>query len=124
MTTDGLKAYSWKLGELETKLEKVTEKCKQLEEQVILLNKTIDFMSKGKVLIKVSDDEYRLPDTLDKTLAALKQLKNSGSASEVSLITKRARAVESHYLCVLENFGILSSHKIGKIKKFDIKISS
>jgi len=117
-------SYSWKLKEVEGKLEKVTKQCIKLEEQVKLLNKTIDYMSKGKVLIKVSDEEYRLPDTLDKSITALKQLHGTGSASDVSLITNRNRAVESHYLCILENFGIVTSYKIGKIKKFKIKIES
>jgi response regulator of citrate/malate metabolism len=113
-------AYSWKLRTLETELKKVTDRCVQLEEQIKLLNKTIDYMSKGKVTIKITDDEYRLPDTLDRTITALKELKKEASASEISEITKRQRAVESHYLCILEKFGIVASKRYGKVKKFSL----
>ena len=42
------------------------------------------------------------------------------TASEVAKVTKRARAVESSYLCQLERMGILNVERVGRIKRFRI----
>jgi predicted transcriptional regulator len=44
----------------------------------------------------------------------------NASASEVAKITKRARAVESSYLCQLERIGIINCEHVGRIKRFSI----
>ncbi len=42
------------------------------------------------------------------------------NASEVAKVTKRARAVESNYLCQLERIGMITVERVGRIKWFRI----
>jgi len=61
-----------------------------------------------------------LPSHLLRTYFALETLKEA-SASQVSEITKRARAVESSYLNQLVRMGIIDSEKRGSFKVFMLK---
>ncbi|HDD71402.1 MAG TPA: hypothetical protein ENF99_00240, partial [Candidatus Aenigmarchaeota archaeon] len=59
----------------------------------------------------------KLSDYERKTFEAMLKLKKA-DASQVSKITKRARAVESHYLNILVRKGYLEEERLGRRKIF------
>ena len=87
----------------------------QLTEAVILLNT----MPQKTVQIAIGSADGFLSDHLEKTKRAIEMLGNA-TASDVAKVTKRARAVESNYLCQLERMGIISGERVGRIKWFKI----
>lgn len=87
----------------------------KLTEAVIRLNT----MPEKTVQIAIGSADGFLPDHLEKTKRAIIML-GYATASEVAKVTKRARAVESSYLCQLERMGILNVERVGRIKRFRI----
>ena len=71
------------------------------------------------VQIAIGSADGFLPDHLEKTKRAIKML-GEATAGGVAKVTKRARAVESGYLCQLERIGILNSERVGRNKLFRI----
>ena len=98
------------------KIDKRVDKMEtQLTETVILLNA----MPQKTVQIAIGSADGFLPDHLEKTKRALKML-GYATAGDVAKVTKRARAVESGYLCQLERIGLLTGERVGRIKWFKI----
>ena len=109
----------WEGAMLANKVDKIEKRLviveAQLTEVVILLNTRPE----KTIQIAIGSADGFLPDHLEKTKRAIIML-GYATASEVAKITKRARAVESSYLCQLERMGLLSVERVGRTKWFKI----
>jgi hypothetical protein len=108
-----------RVDKIDKRVDKIDERLvsveTQLAETVILIN-TLPLKT---MQIAIGSADGFLPDHLEKTKRAIKML-GDATASDVAKVTKRARAIESGYLCQLERMGLLSSERVGKIKWFRI----
>ena len=109
----------WEDAMLSNKVDKIDKRLvtveSQLTEALILLNT----MPEKIVQVAIGSADGFLPDHLEKTKRAIIIL-GYATASDVAKITKRARAVESNYLCQLERMGIIIVERVGRIKWFKI----
>ena len=109
----------WEGAMLSNKVDKIDKRLvtveAQLTEALILLNT----MPEKIVQVAIGSADGFLPDHLEKTKRAIIIL-GYATASDVAKITKRARAVESNYLCQLERMGIIIVERVGRIKWFKI----
>ncbi len=109
----------WEGAMLANKVDKINKRLVAVEalltETVLRLNAA----PKKTMQIAIGSADGFLPDHLEKTKRAVIMLGNA-SASEVAKITKRARAVESSYLCQLERMGIINCEHVGRVKQFRI----
>lgn len=107
----------WEGAMLANKVDKIDKRLVTVEalltEAVIRLNT----MPAKTVQIAIGSADGFLPDHLEKTKRAIIML-GYATASEVAKVTKRARAVESSYLCQLERIGIINGERVGRIKRF------
>ena len=108
-----------KVDKIDKQVDKIDKRLApvetQLKETVIFL----DTMPQKTVQIVIGSADGFLPDHLEKTKRAIKTL-GYATASDVAEVTKRARAVESGYLCQLERIGLLTGERVGRIKWFRI----
>jgi hypothetical protein len=123
----------WERAMLANKVDKIDKRVDKIEKQVDKIEKrlapvetqlteTVIFlntMPQKTMQIAIGSAEGFLPDHLEKTKRALKTL-GYATASDVAKVTKRARAVESSYLCQLERIGILTGERVGRTKWFRI----
>ncbi len=104
---------------LANKVDKIDKRLVTVEakltEALILLNT----MPEKIIQVAIGSTDGFLPDHLEKTKRAIIML-GYATASDVAKITKRARAVESNYMCQLERMGIITVERIGRIKWFKI----
>jgi hypothetical protein len=109
----------WEGAMLSNKVDKIDKRLvtveAQLTEALILLNT----MPEKIIQVAIGSADGFLPDHLEKTKRAIIIL-GYATASDVARITKRARAVESNYLCQLERMGIIIVERVGRIKWFKI----
>jgi hypothetical protein len=109
----------WEGAMLANKVDKIDKRLviveAKLAEAIIRLNT----MPEKTVQIAIGSADGFLPDHLEKTKRAIIML-GYATASEVTKVTKRARAVESSYPCQLERMGILNVERVGRIKRFRI----
>lgn len=112
----------WEGAMLANKVDKIEKRLvvveAQLTEAVIRLNT----LPEKTMQIAIGSADGFLPDHLEKTKRAIIMLGHA-TASDVANITKRARAVESNYLCQLERIGLITVERIGRIKWFKIVIN-
>ena len=100
---------------LEETLRRIEKKLEKIEAEI---NKMRHQMFEG---IKVNEKPLlSLPDHLRKTAIGLIKV-GQGTASDVSRITNRARAVESGYLNQLEREGLVKSFRKGRRKIFSLE---
>jgi hypothetical protein len=109
----------WEGAMLANKVDKIDKRLvtveAQLTEALILLNT----MPEKIIQVAIGSADGFLPDHLEKTKRAIMML-GYATASDVARITKRARAVESNYLCQLERMGVITVERVGRIKWFKI----
>jgi len=106
-----------------------------MDEEVIKVLKDVRDLLKDiakkldRIELNISEREFKsvnplvlleLPDTLRTTYMVMLKLKE-GTAKDVSEITKRGRAIESHYLNTLVNMGYLDKKRVGKRVYFYVK---
>jgi DNA-binding transcriptional ArsR family regulator len=92
---------------IERKLEKIEADINEMKSQLLESTKP-----NGRPL-------FALPDHLRKTVVGLLKA-GQGTASDVSKLTGRARAVESGYLNQLERQGFVRSFRDGRRKIFSL----
>jgi ArsR family transcriptional regulator, lead/cadmium/zinc/bismuth-responsive transcriptional repressor len=107
----------WEGAMLANKVDKIDKRLIALEEQFSEAIIRLNTMPEKTMQIAIGSADGFLPDHLEKTKRAITMLGNA-SAMEVAKVTKRARAVESSYLCQLERMGIINVERIGRIKRF------
>lgn len=95
------------LKRIEKKLEKIETEIMQMRLHLLAGNTT------------ETPSLIELPDHLRKTAMGLLKIKE-GTARDVSMNTRRARAVESGYLNQLERQGFVTSFRRGRNKIFSI----
>ncbi|MCJ7482278.1 MAG: hypothetical protein MUO31_04870 [Thermodesulfovibrionales bacterium] len=83
------------------------------QEQILRHQKLFFDQLKGSFTTK-SHDLLNLPKPLQTTALALLESENPRSATEIAIITGKARAVESHYLNILVAMGNVMKWKDGK----------
>jgi len=102
------------------RIEKTLEGIeKKLEKSEIVETRRIEFAETERV----DFDPFvllELPDNLRSTLLALIKLKE-GTATDVSSITGRGRAIESHYLNTLVRMGYVSKRRNGRVVYYKVK---
>jgi len=108
----------WERAMLANKVEKINERVKKIDERVDKIETELtEIMPQKTVQIAIGSADGFLPDHLEKTKRTI-ELLGVATASDVSKVTKRARAVESAYLCQLERIGLLTGERAGRQKKF------
>jgi ArsR family transcriptional regulator, lead/cadmium/zinc/bismuth-responsive transcriptional repressor len=107
----------WEGAMLANKVDKIDKRLIALEEQFSEAIMRLNAMPEKTVQIAIGSADGFLPDHLEKTKRAIIML-GFASACEVAKVTKRARAVESSYLCQLERMGIINVERAGRIKRF------
>jgi len=90
------------------RIEKILER---MEQKLVLKREEIDF--DPFILLE-------LPDNLRSTLTALLKLKEA-TASDVAAITRRGRAIESHYLNTLVKMGYADKKREGRKVYYRVK---
>lgn len=101
-----------------TYLKLITKNLVEISDGIAYLNKKLDklleihSMPNCQISADISDI-LNLPKHLQETYLALHKIKR-GCAEDVSKITKKARAVESHYLNQLVNIGKVLRTRNGK----------
>jgi len=104
---------------LANKVDKIDKRLVTVEAKLTEAVIRLNTMPEKTVQIAIGSADGFLPDHLEKTKRAIIML-GYATASEVAKVTKRARAVESSYLCQLERMGILNVERVGRIKRFRI----
>jgi hypothetical protein len=107
----------WEGAMLANKVDKIDKRLVALEEQFLEAVIRLSTMPEKTMQIAIGSADGFLPDHLEKTKRAIIML-GYASASEVAKVTKRARAVESSYLCQLERMGLIDVERVGRIKRF------
>jgi len=109
----------WEGAMLANKVDKIDKRLVTVEAKLTEAVIRLNTMPEKTVQIAIGSADGFLPDHLEKTKRAIIML-GYATASEVAKVTKRARAVESSYLCQLERMGILNVERVGRIKRFRI----
>lgn len=109
----------WEGAMLASKVDKIEKRLVAVETQLTEAIIRLETMPEKTVQIAIGSADGFLPDHLEKTKRAIIML-GYATASDVAKITKRARAVESNYLCQLERIGLLTVERVGRIKWFKI----
>ena len=109
----------WERAMLASKVDKIEKRVDNMETKLTEMVIILDTMPEKTVQIAIGSADGFLPDHLEKTKRAIKML-GSATASDTAKVTKRARAVESAYLCQLERIGLLTSERVGHTKWFRI----
>jgi hypothetical protein len=107
----------WEGAMLANKVDKIDKRLIALEEKFSEAVIRLNTMPVKTMQIAIGSADGFLPDHLEKTKRAIIML-GYASAMEVGKVTKRARSVESSYLCQLERMGIINGERVGKIKRF------
>jgi hypothetical protein len=107
----------WEGAMLANKVDKIDKRLIALEEQFSEAVIRLNTMPVKTMQIAIGSADGFLPDHLEKTKRAIILL-GYASAMEVAKVTKRARSVESSYLCQLERMGIINGERVGRIKRF------
>ena len=107
----------WEGAMLANKVDKIDKRLIALEEQFSEAVIRLNTMPAKTMQIAIGSADGFLPDHLEKTKRAIILL-GYASAMEVAKVTKRARSVESSYLCQLERMGIINVDRVGRIKQF------
>lgn len=108
---------------LANKVDKIDKRLVTVEAQLTEVVIRLNTMPQKTMQIAIGSADGFLPDHLEKTKRAIILL-GYANASEVAKVTKRARAVESSYLCQLERIGIITVERVGRIKQFRIVTNS
>ena len=109
----------WETAMLARKVDKIDKRVDTMETKLEETIVRVDALPEKTMQIAIGSADGFLPDHLEKTKRAVETL-GQGTASYVAKITKRARAVESGYLCQLERIGLLTSERVGGKKWFRI----
>jgi predicted transcriptional regulator len=109
----------WEGAMLANKVDKIDKRLVTVEAKLTEAVIRLNTMPEKTVQIAIGSADGFLPDHLEKTKRAIIML-GSATASQVAKVTKRARAVESSYLCQLERMGIINVERVGRTKRFRI----
>jgi len=104
---------------LASKVDKIDKRLVTVETQLADAIIRLDAKPEKTMQIAIGSADGFLPDHLEKTKRAIKMLGYS-TAGDVARVTKRARAVESSYLCQLERMGLITGERVGRMKWFKI----
>jgi predicted transcriptional regulator len=113
MYSKEMENYTWRLGH---KVDALTSKLTALEGIVKVLRDTLPHIKETDLNTIFTT----LPGHQQKTVLAIRKLKTSVTAEDISKITKRARAVESSYLNTLAVEGIVSKERRGRKTYFTL----
>ena len=108
-----------RVDKIDKRVDKIDKRVDKMETQLTETVSLLNIMPQKTVQIAIGSADGFLPDHLEKTKRAIKLL-GDATASDVAKATKRARAVESDYLCQLERMGLLTGERVGRIKRFRI----
>ena len=102
----------------------ILNELKEVKKEIYFLNSRLNKLIESHKIshLEISDKEIlKLPKHLQVTLLALNQINGKGTATQVSLITKKPRATESSYLNQLERMGLVISERVNRNKYFFLK---
>ena len=95
------------------KLEREIQILREEITKLIAIHEDVD--------LKVNDSLLSLPQPLQETMIALTKAGGMATATMISELTKKVRAVESQHLCTLTLLKWLTKEKRGRMTWFTIK---